>query len=292
MDNLRVVLIIIASLVIIALLIHGFWINKKERSSIFDASKSKKNNKGNVNRLNHQSDDDFFDGVSDVRVISTKQNNNTEVHLESLDDSNTDLKPVQQDFFVDEEPAYKVKENSVSPIVADNKTTHIESKVDLDKPISIDENSPAIKPINVTSPETKKTDVLILHIVGLNDEHIRGDLLLSSIVQSGFQFGEMQIFHRHLDPAGNGPVLFSLANMVKPGILDPETMHEFTTPGISIFMMVPSYGNTAQNFKLMLQSAQRIADDVNGVVLDDNRHMLTPQKIDSYKNRIKAVTQE
>ncbi|WVD70583.1 cell division protein ZipA [Orbus wheelerorum] len=292
MDNLRIVLIIIASLVIIALLIHGFWINKKERSSIFDASKSKKNNKSSFSHSDHQLDDGFLDGVSDVRVISTKQNTNTEINIELFDDSNADLKPVQQDFFVDEGSAYKPKESIVDPIIADNKTNYIDPNINHDKSIKIDEYSPAIKPANVTSPETKKTDVLILHIVGLNDENIRGDLLLSSIVQSGFQFGEMQIFHRHLDPAGNGPVLFSLANMVKPGTLDPETMHEFTTPGISIFMMVPSYGNTAQNFKLMLQSAQRIADDVNGVVLDDNRHMLTPQKIDSYKSRIKAVTQE
>jgi len=297
MDNLRVVLIIIASLVIIALLIHGFWINKKERSSIFDASKNKKNNNGNFNRSEHQSDDDFLDGVGAVRVISTKQNTDivaAEIKKESSQDTHLDLKlkPVQQDFFVDEEPAYKFKENTVEPINANSKNNHPELQAGGDESVKIDEHSPAIKQNNIATAETKKTDVLILHIVGLNDELIRGSLLLSSIVQSGFQFGEMQIFHRHLDPAGNGPVLFSLANMVKPGTLDPETMYEFTTPGISIFMMVPSYGNTAQNFKLMLQSAQRIADDVNGVVLDDDRHMLTPQKIDSYKNRIKAVTQE
>lgn len=298
MDNLRIVLIIIASLVIIALLIHGFWINKKERSSIFESPKSKKSNKDSLSWQNNEKNDGFQDGVGEVRVVSTKRDVPIQPHIaqeHTQDDLFTvqpvEIKPMQRDLFVEDEPDVKI-EDTVSQSL--DTVSHTE-KSQSDDNLKIDEHSPAVKPNPTTQPATKvapKTDVLVLHVTGLNEELIRGDLLLSSIIQSGFQFGEMQIFHRHLDPAGNGPVLFSLANMVKPGTLDPETMHEFTTAGVSIFMMIPSYGHTAQNFKLMLQSAQRIADDVNGVVLDDEHHMLTPQKIDSYKNRIKAVTQE
>jgi len=41
--------------------------------------------------------------------------------------------------------------------------------------------------------------------------------LLPVLRKQGLHLGEMSIFHRHADVDGNGQVMFSMANMVKPG---------------------------------------------------------------------------
>lgn len=306
MDNLRVVLIVIASLVIVALLIHGFWINKKERSTLFDADKKKKNMSSN-DLLKSTSFHDDFDDVGEVKVVSssksdaTHENNKRPLKDAVEDDSmlhQIQETPIQRDLFA-EEPV--IETETVAPNTSNIDEVTIKLDLDENETFKSIENTEDdlhsshhedVDKIESKPVETQKSEVLVLHVAGLSGELVRGDLLLSSIAQSGFQYGEMKIFHRHIDPAGNGPILFSLANMVKPGYLDPDTMHELRTPGVSIFMMIPSHGNNQQNFKLMLQTAQHIADDVNGMVLDDEHHMLTPQKITKYKDKIKAICQE
>ncbi|MCB5302543.1 cell division protein ZipA [Yersinia bercovieri] len=314
MQDLRLILIVVGAIAIIALLLHGLWTSRKERSSLFRDRPVKRLKQERVETPIESLDE----GVGEVRVRTAHpQEKPSFSHTDDDDEEmpviqHDDAKPAQVKTESRQQPFASVQTEYDDPLLGGLSAEQPPHESQRDPLLgSVDESysqprhvepqhaaEPAhravpqpepVAPAPEVKPQKLKETVLVLHVAAHHGGALGGELLLQSVLQSGFQFGEMGIFHRHLSPAGSGPVLFSLANMVKPGSFDPDTMADFSTPGVSMFMMVPSYGDAHQNFKLMLQSAQRIADDVGGVVLDDERRMMTPQKLETYKARIREV---
>ncbi|OTA17727.1 cell division protein ZipA [Xenorhabdus beddingii] len=304
MQDLRLILIVVGAIAIIALLLHGLWTSRKERSSLFRDRPVKRHKQERQEELGDNDGDELLDNMpkshaqepvkphTEHRAEPVIERRVPESSMAMPDDGSDPLLAGRQS----DTSAAEVKvagEQLEEPQlglfdpVEQQGTAAAGSAAGIVGEEPVEQPQAAKNEASAESGQAKRETVLVLHVAAHHGQELNGEVLFQSILQAGFRFGDMNIFHRHLNPSGSGAVLFSLANMVKPGSFDPDRMADFTTPGVSIFMLVPSYGDSNQNFKLMLQAAQRIAADVGGVVLDGERKMLTPQMIELYKSRIR-----
>ncbi len=141
--------------------------------------------------------------------------------------------------------------------------------------------------VAVADAEPVTSEVLIIYVLLPEGQEIQGAMLLPSLLTLGFKYGEMNIFHRHQDSAGSGPVLFSLANMFNPGTFDLEEMDKLQTRGLSLFMTLPGPGEALQNFNLMHNAAKKLAEEFGGQILDNTRSVMTMQTVRHYVEKIR-----
>ncbi|SEL83630.1 cell division protein ZipA [Colwellia chukchiensis] len=136
----------------------------------------------------------------------------------------------------------------------------------------------------VTEPEQQ---VLVLSVVMPEGLTISGAALLPSLLTLGMKYGDMNIFHRHQDNAGNGKVTFSLANIRNPGTFDLDDIENFSTQGVTLFMTLPNAGDAFEVFEQMLNAAKQLAVEFGGQLLDDKRSVMTKQTEQHYMGRIR-----
>ncbi|MCF5612718.1 cell division protein ZipA, partial [Pseudomonas syringae] len=120
-------------------------------------------------------------------------------------------------------------------------------------------------------------EVLVISVISRTEGGFKGPALLQNILESGLRFGEMDIFHRHESMAGNGEVLFSMANAVKPGVFDLDDIDHFSTRAVSFFLGLPGPRHPKQAFDVMVAAARKLAHELDGELKDDQRSVMTAQ---------------
>lgn len=127
---------------------------------------------------------------------------------------------------------------------------------------------PAVAPPPAAAVEERIIAVLIAEREGTA---IFGPKIHAALRAQGLQFGDKKIYHR-ID--GGRPV-FSVASLIKPGYLDPAEQQGFSTPGLSVFMLLPGPMPPDTAIGDMLGTARALAQQLNAEVYDSNRQVLT-----------------
>jgi len=218
-------------------------------------------------------DDDSNELLGPARVV----NRNNEPQL-----NETDLPAVNAREGI-REPAAKRRHNE--PRQGDLHFAAEEPVPTLLDPV-VGEDDESEKEPEVARDQSPVEEVLVINVLARDPGGFRGPALLQNILESGLRFGEMDIFHRHESMAGNGEVLFSMANAVKPGTFDLDDIDHFTTPAVSFFLGLPGPRHPKQAFDVMVAAARKLASELNGELKDDQRSVLTAQTIEHYRQRI------
>ncbi|NII10436.1 cell division protein ZipA [Oleiagrimonas sp. C23AA] len=152
------------------------------------------------------------------------------------------------------------------------------------EPAGAAEPAPRVSAAQASSVGRRPADqpvdrIVTLYVVARDGDRFRGSDLVVAAEKAGLDYGDMSIFHRLQDGKPEAGPVFSVANMVKPGNFDMNDIHAMDTPGVSFFMTLPGPMSALDAWDAMLPTAQRMAELLDGLVLDDERNALGRQRV-------------
>ena len=129
--------------------------------------------------------------------------------------------------------------------------------------------------------------IVVLHVHAGEGLCFTAPAVQEALEASGLRFGQHGIFHRHVDTSHGQQPMFSVASMVKPGTLNPDEPDTLETPGLALFMQLPGPFDGLSAFEQMLEVARRLADQLEGHLLDGTRCDLTNQAVEHIREELR-----
>jgi cell division protein ZipA len=151
--------------------------------------------------------------------------------------------------------------------------------------------APAVAQVGAR-PNANFDKIVTLTIAARAGHALLGPDLVVAAEKAGLVYGHMNIFHRMVEKHPEQGPIFSVANLVKPGNFDLRAIREVSTPGISFFMTLPGPLSALDAWDTMLPTAQRMAELLDAVLLDEERNALGRQRIANIRDDLRAYDRQ
>ena len=151
------------------------------------------------------------------------------------------------------------------------------------------EELPVDTPEHGRLPRGADTHVFILYVVARAEEGFSGTDILETLLACDLRFGDMDFFHRHERASGRGPIEFSVANMMKPGVFEIDNMEPLQTRGLMFFVTLPGPADMLKAFDYMYETVKVVAKQLDGDVQDETRSVVTRQSLEHMRQQIREL---
>ena len=139
----------------------------------------------------------------------------------------------------------------------------------------------------------KELDViLVVSIVARSERGLTIAAIHREAEKLGLSYGKDNIYHRIRKTADNqADVLFSMANMFKPGELpkDDDTMH---TNGLTFFMRLTAVSKPVEVYTDMIKTAKSLASRLNGILVDQETRPINERMIMSQTKSVMKMASQ
>lgn len=144
----------------------------------------------------------------------------------------------------------------------------------------------------IESEEISADRIITINVIAGEDREFNGRELWDFLHAAGLRHDQMKILSKTEGNREDGKPIFRVANIVNPGTFDAGAIDDFSTPGISMFMLLPAPINNLLAFEQMLTIARRLAEALDGQLLDSRRQEMTAQGIEQARRRIREFDME
>ena len=203
-------------------------------------------------------------------------------------------------FEIDAEPTITLSDDAVVERVEN-------AQIDIEPPVeSAVATSPEPDPVapietmskpevDIASPQENAVEnvnewdmVIAFTVMARDGSTFSGKSVKATLESLDLHFGDLQIYHRQV-PGLRTQSLFSVANILDPGTLNPDSFATMKTPGLLIFTRLPGPVNGLTLFDDLLDTAQKMADKLDGVLSDESRQAVSQSTIETMRSRILSL---